>query len=62
MCWPTILRCGGGNGIRTHETVRFTRFPSVRDRPLCHPSYTFDSLRFGGFNHYLNLIILNTSH
>ena len=29
---------GGGRGIRTLDTVRYTRFPSVRDRPLCHPS------------------------
>ena len=25
---------GGGNGIRTHDTVRYTRFPSVLIRPL----------------------------
>ncbi len=29
--------CGEG-GIRTHGTLRYTRFPSVRNRPLCHLS------------------------
>jgi hypothetical protein len=29
---------GGRGEIRTHGTLRYTRFPSVRIRPLCHPS------------------------
>ena len=28
----------GGRGIRTHGTLRYTRFPSVHLRPLGHPS------------------------
>ena len=29
---------GGGGGIRTHGSLRFTRFPSAPIRPLSHPS------------------------
>lgn len=29
---------GGGGGIRTRDTLRHIRFPSVRTRPLCDPS------------------------
>ena len=29
---------GGWGGIRTPDTFRYTRFPGVRNRPLCHPS------------------------
>ena len=29
---------GEEGGVRTPETLRFTRFPSVRIRPLCHLS------------------------
>ncbi len=29
---------GGGGGIRTHGTLRFSSFQDCRDRPLCHPS------------------------
>ena len=32
------LAHGGEGGIRTPGTFRFTRFPSVRNRPLCHLS------------------------
>ena len=34
----TWTRCGGGGGIRTHGSLRFTRFPSAPIRPLSHPS------------------------
>ena len=30
----SLLKLGGERGIRTLETFRFTRFPSVRHRPL----------------------------
>ena len=29
---------GGDGGIRTLDRLPYTRFPSVRDRPLCHVS------------------------
>lgn len=29
---------GGWGGIRTPGTLRYTRFPGVHNRPLCHPS------------------------
>ena len=29
---------GGGSGIRTHDTRRYTGFQDRRNRPLCHPS------------------------
>ena len=37
---PKVLTwtSGGGGGIRTLDTLRYTRFPSVRTRPLCDPS------------------------
>ena len=36
VCDEVLL--GGGGGIRTHGTFRFTRFPSVPIRPLSHSS------------------------
>ena len=33
-----LASVGGEGGIRTHGTVRYTRFPSVRLRPLGHLS------------------------
>ncbi len=33
-----LFVCCGGGEIRTLETFRFTRFPSVRTRPLCDAS------------------------
>ena len=36
MLWASS---GGGSGIRTHGTLlTYTRFPSVRLKPLGHPS------------------------
>src|SRR5687768_11595158 len=35
--WGRVLH-GGGRGIRTPGTLRYTRFPSEHNRPLCHPS------------------------
>lgn len=32
------ISSGGADGIRTHETLLFTRFPSVRLKPLGHRS------------------------
>jgi hypothetical protein len=32
------LACGGETGIRTLDTLRYTRFPSVRLQPLGHLS------------------------
>src|ERR1700722_19398329 len=31
---------GGESGIRTHGTLRYTRFPSVRLKPLGHLSWS----------------------
>jgi hypothetical protein len=36
------LRTGGGRGIRTLDTLPYTRFPIVRLRPLGHPSLRDD--------------------
>ena len=39
--WSTVrLKCEGGGetGIRTLDTLRYTRFPSVRLKPLGHLS------------------------
>ena len=33
-----LRRSGGWGGIRTLGALLHTRFPSVRIRPLCHPS------------------------
>src|SRR5713101_7165818 len=33
-----LNRCGGETGIRTLDTLRYTRFPSVRLQPLGHLS------------------------
>jgi len=41
-------RCGGWGGIRTLGALLHTRFPSVRIRPLCHPSG--DALQLNTFN------------
>ena len=42
ICYGRITICsqdtGGWGGIRTPDTFRYTRFPGVRNRPLCHPS------------------------
>ena len=38
---PQFCSChnhGGERGIRTPDTLRYTRFPSVRTRPLCESS------------------------
>ena len=32
------VKTGGESGIRTHGTLRYTRFPSVRLKPLGHLS------------------------
>ncbi len=48
--WPRagilcIRKLGGGeSGIRTHGTFRYTRFPSVRLKPLGHLSGSFPLL------------------
>ena len=42
-CFPPIQ--GGGRGIRTLGTLRYTRFPSVHVRPLRHPSALYPGLR-----------------
>ena len=36
--WVQTCQSGGGEGIRTLDTLRYTRFPSERNRPLCDPS------------------------
>ncbi len=33
-----VQESGGAGGIRTLDRLPYTRFPSVRDRPLCHGS------------------------
>jgi hypothetical protein len=33
-----VVQSGGEGGIRTPDTLRYTRFPSARIRPLCHLS------------------------
>lgn len=38
-----FLYAGGGDGIRTHGTLPYTRFPSGRLKPLGHPSVFLDS-------------------
>jgi hypothetical protein len=44
----THLACvyGGESGIRTHGTLRYTRFPSVRLKPLGHLSRSGNPARF----------------
>ena len=39
---------GGESGIRTHGTFQYTRFPSVRLKPLGHLSGSFFVARWGG--------------
>ncbi len=45
---------GGETGIRTLDTLRYTRFPSVRLQPLGHLSALFAAFlnltQFGGFS------------
>ena len=36
--WLNNTEKSRGEGIRTPETLLFTRFPSVRLKPLGHPS------------------------
>jgi hypothetical protein len=36
--------CGGETGIRTLDTLRYTRFPSVRLQPLGHLSASIADL------------------
>ena len=39
MSWDVLKSvCGGETGIRTLDTLRYTRFPSVRLQPLGHLS------------------------
>jgi hypothetical protein len=41
FCFIYLIRvwiCGGETGIRTLDTLRYTRFPSVRLQPLGHLS------------------------
>jgi hypothetical protein len=45
---------GGESGIRTHGTLRYTRFPSVRLKPLGHLSGESFKRR-----HHLNLTYLD---
>ncbi len=44
--WSMLMRgpfYGGESGIRTHGTLRYTRFPSVRLKPLGHLSRSMSS-------------------
>jgi hypothetical protein len=45
-CGECRLECEGGGetGIRTLDTLRYTRFPSVRLKPLGHLSVVVEPL------------------
>jgi hypothetical protein len=42
--------CGGRGEIRTLDTLRYTRVPGVRTRPLCDPSSQSDPGRIAEFS------------